>query len=302
MSCDDFLKCTDGRLRLLDLDGQFVDVSDVTNEEEKGVLDSFLNTFKRQLADEFRAGRITGVQYSEAWSKGFADVLRASLDFTLAKERQVLEHEELCMNIKLKEADLELKKLEMELKKLEIELKKVELEIRRVELEIRRQELELAKIRVKIAWKELELKEWELRLKERELALLEENVQLTRAKVVTEKAQTNGSVIGKDSMLDVQRDLHKKQSKSFDADMLNKYTSLFVNTWLTRMNNDAATANKANMLMDMFIGKGIHTYSTFMGINYPEKTFNMTWTDKQGQTHTDNYFGFDPNHDVISDP
>lgn len=88
-------------------------------------------------------------------------------------------------------------------------------------------------------------------------------------KVVTEKAQTDASVIGKGSVIDHNNKVLAQQvSISYDNDSKLKATSMLVDTWKVRRNDDPdeAPVNDINKLADPNIGTAVVKVLQSVGI------------------------------------
>ena len=124
---------------------------------------------------------------------------------------------------------------------------------------------ELAKEQLKLAEKELAMKDKELILKDKEVAIAEKQLQLAQQKVITETAQTDSSVVKPGSVIDMNNKALQSQIDGVKRDSEQKVLQLIIQTWITRMNNDAAYINDANMLTDKYIGRAVA--KVFEGVN-----------------------------------
>ena len=81
---------------------------------------------------------------------------------------------------------------------------------------------------------------------------------LLNQKVITEKAQTDGSVISPDSILGKQVILFKVQADGFQRDAEQKAAKLMIDTWSVRRGTDeGVAADSTNKLADTFIGQAV---------------------------------------------
>ena len=109
-------------------------------------------------------------------------------------------------------------------------------------------EIELIESQIANSKKELELKEYELtKIKPIELEALMANKELIKQKIITERAQTDASVIGPDSVIDWNIKVLEAQVKGIDQEAKQKIMNLLLSTWTTRMNNDAAEPEPAGL-------------------------------------------------------
>lgn len=159
----------------------------------------------------------------------------------------------------------------------EIALKEYELtKIRPLQLDLSKQELEVKKSQVAISRSEIGLKEKQLQLAEHELTVkapleakqIEMQSDLYKQKVITEKAQTDGSVIKPDSVIAHNNKVLSEQAKSYVADSKLKATGMLVDTWKIRRTDDPdeAPVNAQNKLTDPNIGKAVENLFNQVGI------------------------------------
>ena len=128
-------------------------------------------------------------------------------------------------------------------------------------------EIELIESQIANSKKELELKEYELtKIKPIELEALMANKELIEQKIITERAQTDASVIGPDSVIDWNIKVLEAQVKGIDQEAKQKIMNLLLSTWTTRMNNDAAEPEPAG-LGDSVIKATVAAAKASAGIN-----------------------------------
>lgn len=195
----------------------------------KGVFDELMTLQRQHLTREFEDNRITGKEYSQTYLGTYVATLQAAIEFLLAKEKQWYE----------------------------IDLLEAQAEKARRESELLAEQIKIAKVDLLIRWKELELKEWEIKIKEQELEIAKAQLALTLQKVITERAQTDGSVIGKGSVLGKQNELLDAQITGYANDNKQKIMQQMLSTWITRENNDDAKTGDHNMLFDKYIGRAV---------------------------------------------
>ena len=161
--------------------------------------------------------------------------------------------------------------------KAEIALKEYELKyIKPIQLALQEKELALRDKQLDISVKELAIKEQQLRLAEYELQVkapaevrsINAQADLYNQKVVTEKAQTDASVIGSGSVIDHNNKVLAQQAISYDNDSKLKATSMLVDTWKVRRNDDPdeAPVNDINKLADPNIGTAVVKVLQSVGI------------------------------------
>ena len=204
-----------------------------------GVFDKFLTLHRLHLTREFEEARIQGKEYSDVYTKLYVAHLEQAIQFLLAKEKQAYE-------LNLLEAQADKTKADTD----------------------------LAKEQLKLAEKELLLKDKELTLKDKEIAIAEKQLELAQQKVITEIAQTDASVIKPGSVIDMNNKALQSQIDGVKRDSEQKALQLIIQTWVTRMNNDAAYINDANMLTDKYIGRAVA--KVFEGVNISTAGQNET--------------------------
>lgn len=261
----------------LDIDG-LTDVS-LTGS---GVLDKFLQLQRLVLDREFNDGRIHGKEYADSFIATYTINMELAIKFLLEKEKQFYEIELIEANINNSKKDLELK--EYELTKIkpqelalktaqvdamlkDIELKDYELKyIKPQELAIKTSQLAIAEKEILLKAKQLELAEYELLHKlPAEVEGILANNELVGQKKITEKAQTDSSVIGPDSVIDWNIKVLDAQVKGIDQEAKQKIMRMLIDTWTTRVNNDSAEAEPAG-LGDSVIASAVATAKASAGI------------------------------------
>ena len=215
-----------------------LDITDLTTVQLDGlgVFDRMLTLHRLALTREFTGGRIVGKEYSDAFTKTYIANLELSIRLVMEKEKQAYE------------LDL----LEGQLAKMEADTL------------IAGKQLELLS-------KELILKDKELLLKDKELDLMAKQIILTEQKVVTEKAQTDPSVIIDGSVISMNNKVLEAQVEGFKRDAEQKAANTLLQTWIVRLNNDAALTNDANMLKDKYVGRAVEKMMQGVGMSVAGK-------------------------------
>lgn len=260
-----------------------------------GVFDKFLTLHRLHLTREFEEARIQGKEYSDVYTKTYVAHLEQAIQFLLAKEKQAYElnlleaqadkvkaevaidefqlNELLPKEVALKDAqitkmqsDADISKKQLEILQWELTNKlPMELALVTAQVDKMKADTELTKEQLKLAVKELALKDKELILKDKEVAIAEKQLQLAQQKVITETAQTDASVVKPGSVIDMNNKALQSQIEGVKRDSEQKALQLIIQTWVTRMNNDAAYINDANMLTDKYIGRAVA--KVFEGVN-----------------------------------
>lgn len=272
-----------------------------------GVFDRMLTLHRLALTREFTGGRIVGKEYSDAFIQTYIANLELSIRLVMEKEKQAYELELLegqldklsadtlltskqteiasfelteklpkevevmSAQITKMEADTLIagKQLELLSKELELKTQMLPLEIALTTAQIAKMEADatLAEKQLLLADKELTLKDKELLLKDKELDLMAKQIILTEQKVVTEKAQTDPSVIEEGSVIFMNNKVLEAQVEGFKRDAEQKAANTLLQTWIVRLNNDAALTNDANMLKDKYVGRAVEKMMEGVGMS-----------------------------------
>lgn len=134
-------------------------------------------------------------------------------------------------------------------------------------------DMALQVLQLDIEQMQLDLSREELKLKGQQLLLLKSQVDgqkyqtdLAAQKVITEKAQTQGSVIGTGSVLYIQNKLYEAQTLGYQRDAEQKIAKMLIDTWsVRRSNDDGVVADAVNHLNDATIGAAVQ--AALAGIN-----------------------------------
>ena len=231
-----------------------------------GVFDKFLTLHRLHLTREFEEARIQGKEYSEVYTKTYIAHLEQAIQFLLAKEKQAYELNLLEAQIDKMQADAANAKKQLEILQWELTNKlPMELALVTAQVDKMKADTDLAKEQLKLTEKELALKDKEFILKDKEIAIAEKQLQLAQQKVITETAQTDSSVVKPGSVIDMNNKALQSQIDGVKRDSEQRALQLIIQTWVTRMNNDAAYINDANMLTDKYIGRAVA--KVFEGVN-----------------------------------
>ena len=250
-----------------------LDISDLTTValDGLGVFDRMLTLHRLALSREFNGGRIVGKEYSDAFIQTYIANLELSIRLVMEKEKQAYELELLEGQLAKMEADTLIagKQLELLSKELELKTRMLPLEIALTTAQIAKMEADatLAEKQLLLADRELILKDKELLLKDKELDLMAKQIILTEQKVVTEKAQTDPSVIVEGSVISMNNRVLEAQVEGFKRDAEQKAANTLLQTWIVRLNNDAALTNDANMLKDKYVGRAVEKMMQGVGMS-----------------------------------
>lgn len=268
-----------------------------------GVLDKFLQLQRLVLDREFNDGRLHGKEYADSFIATYTINMELAIKFLLEKEKQFYEIEILeaqkqqfdlqnellasqiieqeykntnhlpleTLGLSLRndnlEKDLILKDSQISNSLKDLELKDYELKyIKPQELAIKTSQLAITEKEILLKAKQLELAEYELLYKlPAEVAGILANNELVGQKKITEKAQTDSSVIGPDSVIDWNIKVLDAQVKGIDQEAKQKIMRMLIDTWTTRVNNDSAEAEPAG-LGDSVIASAVATAKASAGI------------------------------------
>lgn len=263
-----------------------------------GVFDKLMKTFELHLEREYNKQRIRGTDYANAYIGLINNALNQVSNYALEKSKLPLELQLLEAQIHkiatdtivatkqggLIDAQIHKEMAQTEMLHLEMEYKfpkelalideqianmKAEIALKEKELALRDKQLAISVIELGIKEQQLRLAEYELQVKApAEVRSINAQADLYNQKVVTEKAQTDASVIGKGSVIDHNNKVLAQQAISYDNDSKLKATSMLVDTWKVRRNDDPdeAPVNDINKLADPNIGTAVVKVLQSVGI------------------------------------
>lgn len=263
-----------------------------------GVFDKLMKTFELHLEREYNKQRIRGTDYANAYIGLINNALNQVSNYALEKSKLPLELQLLEAQIHktatdtivatkqggLIDAQIHKEMAQTEMLHLEMEYKfpkelalidaqianmKAEIALKEKELALRDKQLDISIIELRIKEQQLRLAEYEVQVKApAEVRSINAQADLYNQKVVTEKAQTDASVIGKGSVIDHNNKVLAQQAISYDNDSKLKATSMLVDTWKVRRNDDPdeAPVNDTNKLADPNIGTAVVKVLQSVGI------------------------------------
>lgn len=263
-----------------------------------GVFDKLMKTFELHLEREYNKQRIRGTDYANAYIGLINNALNQVSNYALEKSKLPLELQLLEAQIHktatdtivatkqggLIDAQIHKEMAQTEMLHLEMEYKfpkelalideqianmKAEIALKEKELALRDKQLDISIIELRIKEQQLRLAEYEVQVKApAEVRSINAQADLYNQKVVTEKAQTDASVIGKGSVIDHNNKVLAQQAISYDNDSKLKATSMLVDTWKVRRNDDPdeAPVNDINKLADPNIGTAVVKVLQSVGI------------------------------------
>lgn len=263
-----------------------------------GVFDKLMKTFELHLEREYNKQRIRGTDYANAYIGLINNALNQVSNYALEKSKLPLELQLLEAQIHkiatdtivatkqggLIDAQIHKEMAQTEMLHLEMEYKfpkelalidaqianmKAEIALKEKELALRDKQLAISIIELGIKEQQLALARYEFEVKApAEVRSINAQADLYKQKVVTEKAQTDASVIGKGSVIDHNNKVLAQQAISYDNDSKLKATSMLVDTWKVRRNDDPdeAPVNDINKLADPNIGTAVVKVLQSVGI------------------------------------
>lgn len=123
------------------------------------------------------------------------------------------------------------------------------------EFEIKLGQLALQAKQIELATIELDVQREEIQVKLAAIEAQKAQAALYAAKVVTEKAQTDATVIGPESVIDLNNQVLKAQTRGYQLDAENRFAKLMLDTFVTTYDNGDRTVNTINRLTDTDVGK-----------------------------------------------
>lgn len=219
-----------------------------------GVLDKFLQLQRLVLDREFNDGRIHGKEYADSFIATYTINMELAIKFLLEKEKQYYEIELIESQIANSKKDLELKEYELTfIKPQELALKVAQLGIAEKELLLKAKQIELA--------------EYELLHKlPAEVEGILANNELINQKTITEKAQTDATAYGPNSVIDWNVKTLAAQIAGIEQDSKQKIMRMLVSTWETRLNNDGVDNPSTAGLGDSDIKQTVDAAKASVGI------------------------------------
>lgn len=180
------------------------------------------------------------------------------------KDLELKEYE--LTNIKPQELALKTAQVDAMLK--DIALKEYELTyIKPQELAIKASQLAIAEKELLLKAKQIELAEYELLHKlPAEVEGIEANNELVNQKTITEKAQTDATAYGPDSVIDWNVKTLEAQIAGIEQDSKQKIMRMLISTWETRLNNDGVDNPSAAGLGDTDIKQAVDAAKASVGI------------------------------------
>lgn len=134
------------------------------------------------------------------------------------------------------------------------------------EFDIKLGELALQEKNLALATAELDLRKEELKVKLAQIEAQEAQAELYRQKVVTEKAQTDNTVVNPGSVIDLSNQVLGAQVKGYAYDAQNRLAKLMVDVFSITYQQGDRDVNTTNKLTDIEVGKVFGKMFTELGI------------------------------------
>lgn len=189
---------------------------------------------------------------------------------------QPVEYESMQKDMELKENQVLLNNKEILLKQAQVDLSVKEIELKDSQISLGTKELLLKQAQVDVAEKELLLKAEQISISKFELAnklpaevsLLAAQNDLYVQKTITEKAQVDNTVVGLNSVTDINNKLVLEQSKTYLRTFQQNTAKMLIDTWNVRhtADPDGNLENSANKLVDSNIGRVLDKLALELGI------------------------------------
>ena len=230
----------------------------VAKVDGSGAFDVLMQAMKGHLEQEFTKGRIKGPEYSTVYLGALQSTMATALDFLTKGRKAALEA--LLLEKQIELAGVEKLKAEAELQILLANVNKIPAEIAKLTAETRLvdQNTKNAEVQNRVLEAEICKLKAEYDILVNQIAKAAAETALLNQKVITEKAQTDGSVISPDSILGKQVILFKAQADGFQRDAEQKAAKLMIDTWSVRRGTDeGVAADSTNKLADTFIGQAV---------------------------------------------
>lgn len=213
-----------------------------------------------KLADQQRE-----LAYQEMISKLPMEVKLLESDVAL-KEFQIdtllpKEAEQMDAQIALADKELQLKELELT-QRLPAEIANLEKQGELMDSQIATAAQDLL-----LKAKQLEIAEKELLVKLEEIKVMEAQSELYAAKVITEKAQTDNTVVGTGSVIDSNNKLIQAQADAFEKEQVVKAVKLAMDTFSIGYNEGDRWGNATNLQNDNTLGMLMEKLGETIGLS-----------------------------------
>lgn len=135
------------------------------------------------------------------------------------------------------------------------------------EYELKVGELDLQGKNLLLAGAELDLRREELKVKASQVKAQDAQADLYQQKVITERAQVDGTVVNENSVIDLSNQVLKAQVKGYAYDAQNRLAKLMVDVFSVTYQNGDRDVNSTNKLTDIEMGKVMNKMFSELGVS-----------------------------------
>lgn len=215
-----------------------ITLADLTATPGTAVFDTLMAAVRANIDLEFKEGRIKGAEFSQVYLAALETTMRSSLEFLLQRQRNLLE------------AQL----LEQQVLKTQVEVQVLEQQKLNAEQEFLVLGAQILKLNV----------EKDILLATQDKT--EQEVLLLAQKVLTERAQVEGTIAHATSVIGRQNALYAAQTEGFTRDAEQKAANIMVGVWNVLRTTDSTVVNNVdNGLADASIKAAVETLLTGVG-------------------------------------
>lgn len=234
---------SDGRFQIPDDDDSLYDnVERLTNEDlttrvvdGSGVFDALMSGLSAHLKKEYEQNRITGEQYTKAYTASLGGALQTATSFLLGRDQAywqavLAQIQARTSEIQVVTARVQLEVAKAQLATARIQAMNAEAEFALTKMKIATEDQQYCLLKVQTEQGEYTLTQ----ILPTQKTLLEEQVEVQRAQ--TMDTRTNGVVIR--GSVGKQKDLYTQQITSYQRDAEVKAAKLFTDAWITQKTID----------------------------------------------------------------
>ena len=224
-------------------DGSLLDnVDKLTNEDlttrvvdGSGVFDALMSGLSAHLKKEYEQNRITGEQYTKAYTASLGGALQTATSFLLGRDQAYWQAVLAQMQARTTEIQVVTARVQLEVAKAQLATARIqalnaEAEFGLTKMKIATEDQQYCLLKMQTEQGEYTLNE----IMPTQKTLLEEQVEVQRAQTLD--TRTNGTVIR--GSVGKQKDLYTQQITSYQRDAEVKAAKLFTDAWITQKTID----------------------------------------------------------------
>ena len=224
-------------------DGSLLDnVEKLTNEDlttrvvdGSGVFDALMSGLSAHLKKEYEQNRITGEQYTKAYTASLGGALQTATSFLLGRDQAYWQAVLAQMQARTTEIQVVTARVQLEVAKAQLATARIqalnaEAEFGLTKMKIATEDQQYCLLKMQTEQGEYTLNE----IMPTQKTLLEEQVEVQRAQTLD--TRTNGTVIR--GSVGKQKDLYTQQITSYQRDAEVKAAKLFTDAWITQKTID----------------------------------------------------------------